>query len=1101
MDRALYTSASAARRLRAARDRIARALEQGRRVTVLGPSREAGRELVRSLAAERGASSRVEPTTLVELALALARPSLIRRGESFVSGAGLDALVAECLLHVRELGRYEEVRDRPGTPRAIAATLEELMLADLAPEALLGVDPALAAIASRLASTLAERRLVTSATLLARATTALREGAAGPTDVVVLDLALPSTLEAELARTLVRRARTALITLAHGDARTRARWIDGLDLADELDDDGTRAARTLFDEASTPSPRASASSSVAVRSGTTEAEECLELAREILGELDRTPPTPLERIAIVVRDLERYRVPLSEALTRARIPFHLERAARRPDPAGRAFLSLLECAASGLSARSFADYLAFGVLPEVDAAGAPVRAAERGEAPERERGDDDDDTDERAKKRAVIGGALRAPRRWERLLVDAAVVGGGPERWERRLAGLAAELRASIEASEDRDGPETKRALGRLADLERLRAFSLPIVARLAAIPERAPWAALVPLLEDLARAALLDPRRVLEVLAQLAPLAGSEAAEAVLSLDDVRRVLLPRLYEITASPPDRGGTVRVLAADALAGRAFDLVLVPGLVDRSFPRRILEDPVLGDEAREAIAPRASDTIDGSLRSPLASSIDRAEDERMLLRRIAQSAPRLVVSHPRRDERNRERVPSLYLLELVRADRGVLVTTGALAKEGAATEMAPGWPAPLAPERALDRREADLSTLARLLASASTQPAETRGRAHFLVSASPILRRALLARHNAHGRAWRGHDGLLTKEAGVLALLARERPSARVYSATALESFAACPYRFYLRTVVRLKARETAEAIETLDPMTRGSLVHAMQYALVTLARAEGLSVHTDQARLREALDRIVDESAREARDRLVPAIDAVFDDEIAAIRKDLRAWLHHLGEERRYTPALAELGFGDPGGEAHDPASVKTPVAITAPAPDGHSATLTLRGSIDLVERCEGAIRATDYKTGRAEAKVGTRIGGGTTLQPLLYALVLEAMLEKGLLSIGGPDAPRPRVEGGRLWYCTRRGEDRRVEIALDDEGRRAIGEVATAIEHAFERGFFPRAPNDKGCGYCDYVAICGPEAEAHAARKDPSDRRMEPLVTLRSKP
>ncbi|HEY5657383.1 MAG TPA: serine protease, partial [Myxococcota bacterium] len=39
----------------------------------------------------------------------------------------------------------------------------------------------------------------------------------------------------------------------------------------------------------------------------------------------------------------------------------------------------------------------------------------------------------------VALGALRAPRRWERLLVDAAVI-GGRERWERRLDGLAREI-------------------------------------------------------------------------------------------------------------------------------------------------------------------------------------------------------------------------------------------------------------------------------------------------------------------------------------------------------------------------------------------------------------------------------------------------------------------------------------------------------------------------------------------------------------------------------------------------------------------------------------------------------------------------------------
>jgi ATP-dependent helicase/nuclease subunit B len=1107
MDRLLFTSASAARRIERARERIARALEARRRVTVVATGREAGRELVRRFAFEHGACTRIEPTTLTDVALAIARPSLLRRGETFVTGAGLDAVVAEVLEQACPPGRYDAVRDRPGTPRALAATLEEWMLADLAADALLDVDPSLSQIFSRVVDMLASRRLVTSAAVLARASAALREGTPGPTDVIFLDVTLASTLEAELARTIARTAHTATITLPRGDTRTRTHWIEGLDLAEEQDAGGTRAARGLFGGAAEVGAfDAVLGPAVIVCSGTTEAEECLELARVILGELDQSPPTPLDRIAIAVRDVERYRVPLSEALARAQIPFHLERAVRRPDPAGRAFLSLLECAAGGLSARAFADYLAFGVLPKLDDEGRPVASPDAGEAADPEI-EDDGDGDADQKKRAVIAGALRAPRHWERLLVDAAVIGGGPERWERRLSGLAAQLRTEAEEAEDRDGPERRRAEQQLAGLERLSAFALPLVSQLARLPERASWRELLPRLEHLARSALLDPRRVLEVLAQLAPLAREEerlVAEAgLVSLEDVRRVLQPRLFEIATSPPDRGGTVRVLAADSIAGRAFDLVLVPGLVERAFPRRILEEPILPDAARAALAPRAADAIDGSLPPPLATSHDRAEDERMILRRLVQCAPRVVASFPRRDERNRERVPSLYLLELVRADRGVLVPVSRLLAplEGATpgTEMAPGWPAPLRAERAVDAREADLSLIASLLRSASVAPdAPRKGRARFLVAGSPTLRRTLLARHNAHGASWRGYDGLISKDPAVLALLAKERPGERVHSATALESFSACPYRFYLRTIVRLKARETAESIERLDPLTRGAIIHAMQFALVARAREAGLSVDRDEATLRDTLDRVVDDVAREARDRLVPAIDEVFEDEIAAIRRDLRAWLHHLALEARvgWSPWLAELGFGEPGGAAHDPASVREPVVVTV-ACEGGQARLRLRGAIDLVERRGDALRATDYKTGKAEAEPGTRIGGGVTLQPLLYALTLESMLATGTLPAAEGVA---RVTGGRLWYCTSRGEDRRVEIALDDAGRAAVGEVVALVDRATQTAFFPRAPDKRGCSYCDYLAVCGPEAAERARRKE-QDRRLEPLVALRGKP
>ena len=80
----------------------------------------------------------------------------------------------------------------------------------------------------------------------------------------------------------------------------------------------------------------------------------------------------------------------------------------------------------------------------------------------------------------------------------------------------------------------------------------------------------------------------------------------------------------------------------------------------------------------------------------------------------------------------------------------------------------------------------------------------------------------------------------------------------------------------------------------------------------------------------------------------------------------------------------------------------KTPVTV-----DGR---FVLRGSVDLIERSEdGArLRVTDHKTGRNRSTADLVVGGGAVLQPVLYGLVVEAMLQ----------VP---VRQGRLFYCTRR--------------------------------------------------------------------------------
>src|SRR5205807_543404 len=137
---------------------------------------------------------------------------------------------------------------------------------------------------------------------------------------------------------------------------------------------------------------------------------------------------------------------------------HFARGTVRPDPSGKAFCVLLHCAAEGLSARRFAEYLSLGQMPDATSAGAPPEAAPRSErwvTPDAELVPSPlaETLGEQAAPavsdiqpigavdaRPVIDGQLRAPWRWERLLVEAAVI-GGRQRWRARIEGLAKDLR------------------------------------------------------------------------------------------------------------------------------------------------------------------------------------------------------------------------------------------------------------------------------------------------------------------------------------------------------------------------------------------------------------------------------------------------------------------------------------------------------------------------------------------------------------------------------------------------------------------------------------------------------------------------------------
>jgi hypothetical protein len=214
------------------------------------------------------------------------------------------------------------------------------------------------------------------------------------------------------------------------------------------------------------------SSSVGFASSPGESRECVEVARSILRAAEGG--VAFDRMAVAVRAVENYRAVLEEALARARVPAHFADGVRRPAPEGRAFNALLTCAAEGLSARSFAEYLSIGVMPQAAAessdAASPSSATEGGSGASEgakpiHGGTAKDGAD------APVGSAapalpLVSPRRWERLILDASVV-GGIDRWRRRLGGLLVGLRIRAAAARDELGRE--RALQEIAQLEALQ--------------------------------------------------------------------------------------------------------------------------------------------------------------------------------------------------------------------------------------------------------------------------------------------------------------------------------------------------------------------------------------------------------------------------------------------------------------------------------------------------------------------------------------------------------------------------------------------------------------------------------------------------------
>jgi len=1068
-------------------------------VLIVGASRGAVDDLARRTAVRSGATIGLHRFSLTQLAARLAAPILAAEGLAPATPLGSEAVSARAAFEAQRdgaLAYFQPVARTPGFPRALARTLQELRLADVASDRLAalplgGAD--LAALLDRFEQQFAAASATDRARLFEAAIEALKQEPSGHlhTPLLLLDVPLESPVESAFVGALIdahtrhnsNGRPNVLVTVPFGDVASLDR-LEALGLKPEIleqKDDTDLAALRRYLFATSEPPERDPRGDVRLFSAPGEGRECIEVARRILQEA--RAGVPFDDMAVFVRAPQRYVALLEHALSRAGVPVWFDRGTRRPHPAGRAFVAILACACEKLSARRFAEYLSLAQVPQLDETQhVPELVAPQDEVlpfdqlslfDERPpddgepRASDGNDSDEDA----VVAGALRAPWKWETLIVESAVIGGDPARWHRRLAGLAKGYRVKIdeERREDPDSPRAARLERDLRNLGHLRTFALPVIDRLAAWPASATWGEWLDLFTALVPDVVRRPERVLRVLAELRPM----SAIGPVSLEEARDVVADRLLTLEVDPKgQRYGRVFVGSPQQARGRTFRVVFVPGLAERLFPQRPHEDPMLLDE---------------EMREPLNASLalqrDRVRTERLLLRLVVGAATeRLWLSYPRLEiAESRPRVPSFYALDVMRAVTGRIPRRETLQESAAATGGAHlAWPAPDNPSDAIDDQEHDLAVLAQLL---RTEPrAKVRGHAHYLLQLNESLKRSVTMRW-ARGRSqWTPYDGLTRVTGMTRPLLDARRLGTQAYSLSSLQRFAACPYQFLLASISRLAPFEEREALEKLDPLTRGSIFHEMQAELFReLQQRKQLPIGAgDLGDALAVLDRVIARVAAKQKDELVPAIDRVWESEIADIAKDLRVWLRKLPAITDWRPEYFEFAFGLPGLDGRDPRSRQGEAIV-----DGR---FRLRGSVDLIEQKKGAslLRITDHKTGKSRTTWKTVIGGGSLLQPVLYSLAVENVL-------GAP------VESGRLFYCTSAGGFTEHPIPINEANRRSGIEALEIIDRAIELGFLPAAPQERACTWCDFRTVCGPD-EVRRVKNKPADK-LGDLAALREKP
>lgn len=273
------------------------------------------------------------------------------------------------------------------------------------------------------------------------------------------------------------------------------------------------------------------------------------------------------------------------------------------------------------------------------------------------------------------------------------------------------------------------------------------------------------------------------------------------------------------------------------------------------------------------------------------------------------------------------------------------------------------------------------------------------------------------------------------------------------SASRLQALGACPHRYLLQHVLRVRAPDDPEATpgRWLDALERGSALHEVFERTLQLAREQGVPrdplapTDPEGAALRDLALRSLQDVLGRLCEEQPPPGPAVLEAERRALEADVRAFVSMLLEEPREWIAL-EAAFGE-----------DVPVRIDLPG-----GALRIRGRIDRIDRLsDGSHAVVDYKTGSTypfRRETGVYFGG-RRLQHAFYAAGAESLH-------GG------RVERVEYHFPGVRGENERVVYTRAD-----ITGSARLIDHLLlmaRRGWFVPTENaGEDCRYCDYANVC----------------------------
>jgi ATP-dependent helicase/nuclease subunit B len=481
-----------------------------------------------------------------------------------------------------------------------------------------------------------------------------------------------------------------------------------------------------------------------------------------------------------------------------------------------------------------------------------------------------------------------------------------------------------------------------------------------------------------------------------------------------------------------RDGRILVTTVGDARGLPHRHVIVLGLSEGVFPMRAAEDPLYLDTERLQLRERNID---------LQTQRERSDDDGLFYEMISLATESLTLT--RTTVENGAAQPPSHLW---RATQAVFPTLRAVEQRVGRVvplvQAAAPREALLAAADGLTRGDATIAPMLHWLTRS-----HTAAWAHIARARAIEGRRMSRAAHDHY--SGRLHDPRLI-DAAAAAL------TGRLWSATQLNDYGICGFRFFASRLLKLKPIKAPE--EGIDAAQLGTLYHEILEATYTQLAAEGIPIAAEH--LDRALAILDDHAARllpDAPQRLGFRAPALWRAEGRAIHERLRVVVRDdFDPDSDVNKALAKIGIG-----------ARRPYGFEVAFGGGKGylldvggERLRLNGKIDRIDLTDDGAVIIDYKLGSKQIP-STEITRGRNFQMLAYLL---AAGEQG------------RVLGGAFWHLTSRKPSGMMRADADDVISAGKAHLRENLARGRGGDFATEAnkvEEGKCARYCDYSQFC----------------------------